>query len=104
MIPRLNWPDEIKKLCESRGWSVRQLAADFGMNHTFIQDVANGKRPASPILKLRIIDRKGYDLGRDEILELLLSTDVAEEFLKWDKQRSKKRVEKLETKNDKKNK
>lgn len=77
----MNWEDAIRELLQSKKMSLRQLAIEFGMGNVYLSEVARGSKPASPMLKLKIITALGQPLGREEII-LLLPDDVAAEIRK----------------------
>ena len=77
----MNWEDAIRELLQSKNMSLRQLATEFGMGNVYLSEVARGSKPASPMLKLKIITALGHPLGREEII-LLLPDDVAAEIRK----------------------
>ncbi len=83
----LNWPDEINTLMQDRNWSLRQLAARVEMSPSYLSDVMSGKA-ASPMLKLRILDMRGYDLASSAVLKMLLPKEVAEELVEKEKLRA----------------
>lgn len=83
----MDWPTEIRTLMIDRKWSQRDLAAEVGMSPTYIGDVLAGK-PASPTLKMRILDKRGYDLASAAVLRMLLPKDVAEELVTRERQRA----------------
>lgn len=96
----MEWKAEIKKVMEDRDISMRQFAILVGMSSTYINDVLTKDKPASPMLKLRILDVRGYDLASAAVLRLLLSTDVVEELMKKQKLRTKQNIEELENSAD----
>ncbi len=77
----MNWAEAIKELQDKKNLSLRQLSTEFGMGHVFLSEVARGSRPASPMLKLKILTALGRSLGRQELI-LLLPDDVANEVLR----------------------
>lgn len=85
----MDWPNELKTLLDSRKMSQREFAAMIGMSSTFISDVIKGDKPASPMLKLQVLDMRGYDLASEAVLRMLLPKDVAEELVKKEKDRSR---------------
>lgn len=84
----MDWPNEIRTLMEDRDLSQRELATKIGMSATYIGDVLGGK-PASPMLKLKILDMRGYDLASAAVLRLLLPKEVAEELVAKEKLRAR---------------
>ena len=93
----MNWPEEIKLLMRDRDWSLRQLAVRVNMSATYLSDVIAGKS-ASPTLKLRILDMRGYDLASSAVLKLLLPKEVAEELVVKEKQRAHASVQEITSK------
>lgn len=87
----MDWPKEIKKLMDDRKWSMRELAQKVDMSATYIGDVIGGK-PASPKLKLRILDMRGYDMASAAVLRMLLPKEVAEELVEKEKERASESV------------
>ena len=73
----------IHQLLQSKNMSLRQLAVEFGMGNVYLSEVARGSRPASPMLKLKILTAMGRPLGREELI-LLLPDEVAAEVRKRD--------------------
>jgi transcriptional regulator with XRE-family HTH domain len=84
----MDWSKEIRQLMTDRDWSVRQFAKKVEMSASYISDVTNGK-PASPMLKLKVLDMRGYDLASAAVLRMLLPKDVAEELVQKEKMRAK---------------
>lgn len=83
----MDWPAEIKKLTVQRKWSMRQLALDIGVSQQFLNEVARGVKPASPMLKLKIMGLLGYDLSRDNLIDIF-PDDVANAIRDMDIKRS----------------
>lgn len=83
----MDWPAEIRKLMEDRDWTQRALAEKVKMSPTYIGDVLAGK-PASPMLKLRVLDMRGYDLASAAVLRMMLPNEVAEELVTKEKERA----------------
>lgn len=79
----INWTEEIKNMCAKRGWSIRKLAGDVGVSQTYMQDVANGKVPPSPLLKIKLAGRFGWDKTTELLCEIL-PADAAEAWKQWD--------------------
>lgn len=86
----MDWQKAINQLAEDRKISIRQLAADLGVSQQFLNDVARGSKPASPMLKLKVLDRLGYDLTRDTLL-LIFPDDIAQAIREHDVARGQKR-------------
>lgn len=84
----MDWPAEIRTLMDDRDLTQRALAEQIGMSATFVGDVLAGK-PASPLLKLRVLDMRGYDLASAAVLRMLLPNEVAEELVKKEKARAR---------------
>lgn len=70
----------------------KQLANHLGISPQFLSNVKKGI-PFSPQLKVRIMDRLGYQLGRDALL-MLLPSDVANLIREIDQQRSIRNADK----------
>jgi transcriptional regulator with XRE-family HTH domain len=78
---RMNWEEAISELLQTKKMSLRQLAVEFGMGNVFLSEVARGSKPASPMLKLKILTALGRSIGREELI-LMLPDDVAAEVRK----------------------
>lgn len=79
----IDWKDEIAKLCEQRGWSLRALARDLDTPVSYLSAVMNDKRPASLVLKIKLCSRLGYDKSSELLVELL-PDDAAEAWAQWE--------------------
>jgi len=77
----MDWEEAIRELLRARNLSLRQLATEFGMGNVYLSEVARGAKPASPMLKLKILTAQGRPLGREELISLL-PDDVAAEVRK----------------------
>lgn len=83
----MDWPQEIRKLMKDRDWSLRQFAMKVEMSPTYVSEVLGGK-PASPMLKLRVLDMRGYDLASAAVIKMLLPKEVADELVEKEKKRA----------------
>lgn len=88
----MDWPNEIQTIMKSRKLSLREFAKLVDMSPTFISDVMKGK-PASPMLKLHVLDMRGYDLASQAVLKMLLSKEVAEKLVEKERDRGRSLVE-----------
>lgn len=95
----MDWPEKINELAAERRCSIRQLAADLGVSQQFLSEVVRGVKPASPMLKIKVLDRFGYDLTRDILIDIF-PNDIAEQIRKVDIERGIKRAEHKAMKND----
>ena len=77
------WQKRIQDLCTSRKWSMRKLAGDIGVSPSYLHDVATGKSPASPMLKLKLIGRVSWT-GSIEQLMRLLPEEAANIIKDWE--------------------
>lgn len=88
-MQKKDWGAEIVELAKDRGMSLRELAADLGVSHVYLGNVVRGQRAASAKLKIKIWGRQKYDLTREQMLELLLPDDIADEFHAFEIERGK---------------
>ncbi len=72
----MDWQKIIRELAQKRGMSLRQLAIEMEIGNVYLSEVARGAKPASPMLKLKLLTATGQPLGRDELISLL-PDDVA---------------------------
>ncbi|NTV93911.1 MAG: helix-turn-helix transcriptional regulator [Thiobacillus sp.] len=93
----MDWSNAIKELAEKRGWSIRQLAGDLGVSQQYLNDVAKGAKPASPMLRFKLLGRMGYDISFEYFM-LLLPDDVATAVREWDAQGKKTLAKKADKK------
>ena len=91
-MQKTDWVAEIITLANDRDMSLRELAADMGISHVYLGKVVRGEKPASAKLKIKIWGRRKYDLTREQMLELLLPDDIAEEFHEFEIERGKARA------------
>lgn len=101
-MQKTDWVAEIITLAKDRDMSLRELAADMGISHVYLGKVVRGEKPASAKLKIKIWGRRKYDLSREQMLELLLPDDIAEEFHEFEIERGKARAQKALAKSAKK--
>lgn len=88
----IDWSKEIVNLAAERRISLRELAADLGFSHVYVGKVVRGEQPAGALLKMRVWSRTTYDHTREELLELLLPDDIAEEYHTLDVERGAARA------------
>ena len=74
----MDWQEAIQQLLQTKRFSLRQLAIEIGIGNVYLSEVARGAKPASPMLKLRILRSLGRRIGKEELI-MLLPEDVAEE-------------------------
>lgn len=67
----MKWIEEIEKLRDERGLSDAEIGAELGMSKQFTSDILRGKAPIGTKLKLKIWNRRAYDLNRDRLLAFL---------------------------------
>ena len=87
-MQRADWANQILSLTNAREMSLRELAADMGVSHVYLSKVARGEKPPSAKLKIKIWTQTNCDLSREQMLELLLPDDIAEEFHEFELARS----------------
>ncbi|WP_133608517.1 helix-turn-helix domain-containing protein [Aquabacterium commune] len=102
MSQPIDWAEQILALARERNMSLRELAADLGVSHVYLGNVVRGQRAASAKLKIKIWGRQKYDLTREQMLELLLPDDIADEFHAFEIERGKARAQKAIAKSAKK--
>lgn len=66
-----DWGQKIKDLAEKREISIRAFAEELGVSSTYLHKVVNGEKPASPLLKAKILDREVFEWGIEELIEIL---------------------------------
>lgn len=88
-MQRSDWADQILSLTKARELSLRELAADMGVSHVYLGKVVRGEKPPSAKLKIKVWAQTDCDLSREQMLELLLPDDIAEEFHAFEQARSK---------------
>lgn len=75
----MNWADALNQLAASKELSLRKLAPLLGFRHVYVSEVARGIKPASPLLRVRILAALGHQFCRDDLM-LVLPDDVADEI------------------------
>lgn len=88
-MQRADWADQILSLTKAREISLRELAADMGVSHVYLGSVVRGEKPPSAKLKIKLWAQTNCDLSREQMLELLLPDDIAEEFHAFEVARGK---------------
>lgn len=97
----MDWQQVIRDLAEKRGWSMRQLAGDLGISPGYLNDVLNGRSPASLVLRIKLAGRMGWNKTSDLLAELL-PDDAAKAWKEWDDKTTKQLGEAAEKKLSKK--
>ena len=80
----MNWQKAIQQLLKQRKLSLRQLAIELEIGNVYLSEVARGSKPASPMLKLKLLVAMERPLGREELIQLL-PDDVAARVRDLDK-------------------
>jgi transcriptional regulator with XRE-family HTH domain len=82
---------DLLMLKASRGWSDAQLAADLGVDDTYISVMVSGRQEISFNIKRKIWARLKYDLTRDTVL-WFLAGDKASAIIQADQERGQRRT------------
>lgn len=82
---------DLLKLKTSRGWTDAQLAADFGVDETYISMMLSGRQEISFNMKRKIWGRLKYDLSRDTVL-WFLAGEKAIAIIAADRERGQRRT------------
>ena len=76
---QLPFNEEVRRLLEDRGWSIRRLAHETGFDPTFISRVLNRRRYKTPTLRLVEAVARAFDLPPAhfaEFRELFLVAEI----------------------------
>lgn len=85
----VDWAGEILSLAKARSISLREMASVMGVSHVYLGSVVRGEKPPSAKLKIKLWAQMNCDLSREQMLELLLPDDIAEEFHAFEVARGK---------------
>ena len=83
----MDWQELIQSLLSEKQMSLRQLAIELRMGNVYLSEVARGAKPASPLMKVRLLRAAGRVIGPKELM-LLLPDEVAEEIRLGERKRS----------------
>lgn len=93
-----NGPEEVTdavrdllRLKTTRGWTDAQLAADLGVDDTYISMMLSGRQEISFNIKRKIWARLKYDLSRDTVL-WFLAGEKASAIIEADRERGRRRT------------
>ncbi len=89
---------DLLKLKTSRKWTDAQLAAELGVDDTYISMLFSGRQEISFNLKRKIWGRLKYDLTRDTVL-WFLPADKARAIIEADRERGRRRAARLAERN-----
>jgi transcriptional regulator with XRE-family HTH domain len=82
---------DLQTLKQRRGLNDAELAAELGIDDTYVSQLLSGKVPVSFNVKRKVWGRLKYDLNRDRIL-WFLSREKAEAVIEADRARGRRRV------------